>query len=185
MKTPEFWRFPKIWEPATPLLCREPRFFVLHSMNQDHSCELSKSTFQQFFWVVIIRVDPCDFFWGGGWSKFSGMVLPGRNWQKKMFWSGLRRASLPPWHMVEVISVYLVGHLIALLAYGAYTADWAECRAVWSDISGCSYAALHAVLHALQGRGSSVVFSRSATQRKYSAVQSVTLDIQIHIFSDY
>jgi hypothetical protein len=45
------------------VLCRELRFFALHSVHQNPSFELSKSTFGQFF---TLRGDPFDL--GGGKS---------------------------------------------------------------------------------------------------------------------
>ena len=43
------------------VLLRELRFFALHSVYQNPSFELSKSTFWQFFRFFILRGDPYDF----------------------------------------------------------------------------------------------------------------------------
>ena len=43
------------------VLCRELRFFVLHSAHQNPSFELSKSTFWQFFRFFTLIEDPYEF----------------------------------------------------------------------------------------------------------------------------
>jgi len=42
------------------VLCRELRFFALHSVHQNPSFELSKSTIRQFFIFFTLRGDPFD-----------------------------------------------------------------------------------------------------------------------------
>ena len=42
------------------ILCKELRFFALHSVHQDASFELSKSTIRQFFRFFTHRGDPYD-----------------------------------------------------------------------------------------------------------------------------
>ena len=45
---------------SEPVVCRDLRFFVLHSVHQTPSFELSKSTIRELFRFSIIRGDPCD-----------------------------------------------------------------------------------------------------------------------------
>ena len=56
-----FWRFFSIYSGTVH--CRELGSFVLYSVHQDASFELSKSTFRQFFKIFITRGDPYDFGW--------------------------------------------------------------------------------------------------------------------------
>ena len=60
------------------VLCRELRLFVLDSVHQTPSFELSRSTFGQFFRFFILRGDPYDF----------GVVKSYTEWKK---WSEKRR----------------------------------------------------------------------------------------------
>ena len=65
--------------------------FVLYSVHQDTSFELSKSTFGQFFKMFIIRGDPCDF---GGVKIYRHSFARSKIKNKNSF--GIRRTSLTP-----------------------------------------------------------------------------------------
>ena len=92
------------------VLCRELRFLALHSVHQNPSFELSKSTIRQFFRFFTIRGDPCDL---GGVKFYRHSFARSKIENKNSF--GIRRTSLTPWHMEEIISVCLVANLICLI----------------------------------------------------------------------
>ena len=52
-KDSNFWQF--FWIFPETVVCRDLRFFALHSVHQNPSFELSKSTIQQFFWFFTLR----------------------------------------------------------------------------------------------------------------------------------
>ena len=60
------------------ILCKELRFFALHSVHQDASFELSKTAFGQFFGFFIKRGEPPDL--GGVQNSLSRfkVVLPSK-----------------------------------------------------------------------------------------------------------
>ena len=52
------------------VLCKELRYFVLHSVHQDAYFELSKSTIRQFFRFFTIRGDPFYLGWSKGYPEW-------------------------------------------------------------------------------------------------------------------
>ena len=60
-----FW--PVYLDFSWTVLCRELRFLALHSVRQNPSFKLSKSSFRQFFRFFTLRGDPFDL--GGGGVK--------------------------------------------------------------------------------------------------------------------
>ena len=93
------------------VLCRELRFFALHSVQENPSFELSKSTIRQFFRFFTIRGDPCDL---GGVKFYRHSFARSKIENKNSF--GIRRASLTPWHMVEMTPKETVDLVISLPA---------------------------------------------------------------------
>ena len=102
------WFFMIFFGNAT--LQRAEVFCVEFSASRRFFRAIKNSFFWQFFRFFIIRGDPCDL---GGVKIYRHSFARSKIKYKNCF--GIRRTSLTPWHMVEIISVYLVGNLIALL----------------------------------------------------------------------
>ena len=61
------------------VLCRELMFFALHSVHQNPSFDLSKSSFRQIFQFVTLRGDPNDFGVVKSymeWKKWTNKIPP-------------------------------------------------------------------------------------------------------------
>ena len=82
------------------VLCRELRFFALHSVHQNPSFELSKSTFRQFFRFFTLRGDPFDLGEGKIYHHRKEKSYRG---PREVFGNGMTRGTT--WEGVEVAEV--------------------------------------------------------------------------------
>ena len=73
------WGFSQFFSETA--LCTELGFFALHSVHQDASFELSKTSFGHFFIFFIIRGDPFDFRGGKNLPAPEVEELERKEWQ--------------------------------------------------------------------------------------------------------
>ena len=81
LKNGNFLRYYLIF--AETILCKELGFFVLHSVHQDASFELSKTAFGQFFRFFIIR----------GSQNLRQPLNLVKNQKEKLFWNQQKKTS--------------------------------------------------------------------------------------------